>query len=125
MIRTRAQAEELFRRTVESIRGGSLAAAWARAEEAYYLPDDGIVDWSLTLWHDSAGWHAAAWRSDTTDYRTENHPTALAALEALADREGIERREEDALRDTYRAELGRLLPAEGDELDLRARWGDR
>ena len=58
--------------------------AWEAAEAAFGLPDDGIVDWSITLWHDTFGWHAQAWRSDTTDVRSTEHETAEAALRGLA-----------------------------------------
>jgi hypothetical protein len=62
---------------------------WARAEAAHGLPDDGIVDWSLTLWHDPSGWHAEGWRSDTTAHRTGTHPTPEQALEQLGDMAGV------------------------------------
>lgn len=61
-----------------------LEGAWAEVEAAFGLPDDGIVDWSVTLWHDSWEWHATAWCSDTTEVRVEPYATAVAALKALA-----------------------------------------
>lgn len=60
-----------------------LEQAWLEAEKAYYLPDDGIVDWTLTLTHSGYGWSAIAWRSDTTDTVTDRHPSAIAALQSL------------------------------------------
>jgi hypothetical protein len=61
----------------------SLETAWSEAEDAWGFPDDGIVDWALTLWHDSAGWHAQAWRSDTVDTQTDAVGSAVEALQAI------------------------------------------
>jgi hypothetical protein len=62
----------------------SIDNLWLEVERLAGLPDDGIVDWSVTLWHDTSGWHASAWRSDTTDDAVHGHDSARAALKALA-----------------------------------------
>lgn len=62
----------------------TLEEAWAAAEAAYGLPDDGLVAWSLELRHDGDGWHAEAWRSDTTTTSAQGFPTPQEALAWLA-----------------------------------------
>lgn len=66
-------------------RSANIEQAWARVEAAFDLSDDGIVDWSVTLTHDSSGWHAEAWRSDTTTNQVGDRATAADALDDLAD----------------------------------------